>query len=422
LLLLSAALAQNPLQPSTKKQAETPPATRSAAATEFAYFFNLTGDFEKISLVTGEEVAHGQVPPAVGVVRPLQRSGFDGCVFCSARYDSHLGRLYAVMAKEARGSDDNTKNFKIFALDLPGMKTSASIEVGSDEPIELLTRDGHTLVTSYQSSSKDEKSNELSFGLSIYSAPSLKLLQTIRENIAISSYIGGAVIKTKLSEQAYFGEDGKTIYDQFSKSELEGNKITRGEINPSELLAKSGDKLLEPFRQVNPQTKTFFFDVDYCDSAAGKALVALNPGKNVAQGVMAVDLESKSLSPIIKLAQVTVSTAHLTPDGSQILIEDSELRHPAGAKPDEPQEAIFRTGKLSIFDTATGAKVREITASDLSGFDSRLICISPDGRLAFIAKGGHLFDVNLGGGTISQKRTSPGFFFDRWTQCLMADR
>jgi hypothetical protein len=426
--LLSVVRAQSPAKPTLPADQGRPDAKQSLAASgaasaiKFAYFFDLTGDFEKIALATGEEVAHGQIPPAVGIVDPFQQSGFDGCVFCGARYDGRLGRLYAVMAKEASTSEDDTKPFAIVALDLPQMKVAASVDIGMAQPVVLLTPDGQTLLASYQLSSKDAKSNELSFDLSVYSAPSLKLLQTIRESTTIAAYTGGAVIKAKLSEQAYFGADSKTIYDEFSKSELAGDKITREEINPSELLAKSQDKLLEPFRLVNPQTKASFFFVNYADSEAGKALVALNAGKNAPQAVLTIDLNTKSLSPAIGVAQVTVSTAHLTPDGKQILFENSELRHPTGAKPDEPQEAIFKTGTLLIFNTATGEKVREIKASDISGFDSHLVCISSDDRLAFFAHAGHLFGVDLVAGTVSRERTRPGFVFDQWTQCVLADR
>jgi hypothetical protein len=422
--LLSVALAQSSPAPSPaplpKVSVAAPAVSASASGAAFVYFFDLTGDYERIALATGEEVAHGQIPAAAGVVEPLQQSGFDGCIFCEARYDRNLGLLYAVIAKEARISDEGTKHFAIVALALPQMTTSASKSSGVAEPVVLLTPDGRRLLASYQLNSTDDKAKKMSFALSIYRAPTLKLLRTIHQTTTPAAYLAGAGVKAKLSEQAYFGPDGKTIYDQLSRSELVGYKITKGEIDPSELLAKSGDRLLEPFR--DPQTKAYSFAVSYADSAAGKALVAINAGKNAPQGVLTVDLDTRSLSPVIRVAQVTVSTAHLTPDGRQILIEEFELRHPAGAKPDEPQQAIFKTGKLLIFNAATGEKVREIVASDVSGFDSRLLCISPDGGLAFFAHTSHLFGVNLVAGTVSQVHTSPGFVFDRWTECVLADR
>jgi hypothetical protein len=140
------------------------------------------------------------------------------------------------------------------------------------------------------------------------------------------------------------------------------------------------------------------------------------------RGLIVINLDSQTLSPVVKVAQAVVPASHLTPDGTEIVIEDSELRHPPGAKPDEPQQALFKTGRLIVFNEATGEKVREVAASEIAGFDSRLVCFSPDGRVGFFARQGHLFDVNLVAGTVSQDSTNPAFVFDQWTQCVMADR
>jgi hypothetical protein len=397
--------------------------TSSASGAVFAYFFDLTGDFDKIALATGEEAAHGQIPPAVGIVEPFQPSGFDGCVFCGARYDRSLGRLYTVTARQARTSEDGTKHHQIAVLELPEMQAAGAIDMGKQAPSAILVRpDGKELLVSYQSELGNQKSNIMSFNLSFYSTPTLKLLRTIHETTTTDAYAAGAVVKAYFSEKAYFGPRGTTIYDQFDRTAFAGDKMSKDEVNPFELLAESGDKRLEPYRQTNLETKRSYFAVGYADSAAGKVLMALNAGKNAPQAVLTVDLDTHSLSPVIKVAQVTVDTAHLTPDGRQILFEESELRHPPGAKLDEPQQAIFRTGRLLIFNTATGEKVREIRSSEVKGFDSRLLCISPDDGLAFFAARGHLFGVNLVAGTVSQERTIPEFVFDRWTQCVLADR
>jgi hypothetical protein len=410
-------------QPARQEQpaAKPTPATAIALRDGFAYFFDLTGDYEKIAVATGKEEAHGQIPAAAKVVQPFQTSGFDGCVFCGARYDRRSGRLYAVMAKQASGSEDAANHFEVVAVGLPRMQTLARIDVSFADPVVLLAPLGNRLLASYQLNAGNS-GNQLSFGLSILDAPALKLLRTLRETTTIDAYTSGNGVKTNFSDQAYFGTDGKTIYDHFSRTTLDGDQLSKEIIDPVSVLVKSGDKSLEPFALVDLRTKAPTFDVTYIDSAAGKVLVALNAGRNSPQGLIVINLDSQTHSPVVKVAQTVVPASHLTPDGTQIVIEDSELRHPPGAKPDEPQQALFKTGRLIVFNGATGEKVREVAASEISGFDSRLVCFSPDGRAVFFAHQGHLFDVNLVAGTVSQESTNPAFVFNQWTQCVMADR
>ncbi len=420
-------LAQSSAGPGPSSATEQVAAERGAAASAsgagFAYFFDLAGDYEKIASATGEEAGQGTIPPGKAEeVASLRQSGFDGCILCGARYDRISGRLYAVMAPDPSHSQGVARNFKVIAIDLPQMKVSGSLPVSNAEPVVLVTPEGDRLLASYQADPAGANASSLRFALSIYSAPALKLVRTLRETSKISDFLAGGAEKGSFSDQAYFGPDGKTIYDRFSKIQLIGDKLGRATIDPSQTLAKSGDKRLEPFELVDARTKAISFAVGYADAAAGKTLVTLNAGRSGPEGMVVLNLDTLAVSAVVRAGLITVSTAHLTPDGGQILEEETELRHPPEAKPDEPQQALFKTGKLLLFNATTGEEIREIPASALSGFDSRLLCLTPGSGLAFFAQHGHLFGVNLVSGTVSQERTGSPLVFDRWTRCVAADR
>jgi len=412
-------------QATLKRQQATgknpPQAPAGAPALKYSYFFDLAGDYEKIG-IAGKEVAHGQLPSAATVVQPFPTSGFEGCVFCGARYDRTSGRLYVVMAKQASGSNDASDNFEVVAVRLPGMEASLRADVSFSEPIVLVSLDGSRLLASYELSSSDKKQDELGFGVSIFSASTLKLLGKIRETTTRDAYLAGYVVNATFSDQAYFSPDGKTIYDHFFQIKFDGQKLSREEVDPVALLVKSVDKSLGPYALVDTQTKAPTFDVTALDSAAGRILVALNVGRDSPQALMIINLENQTFSPPIKVGKAIVPATHLTPDGKQIVIEESEVRHRNGAKPDEPQEALFKTGRLTILDAATSAKPREIAAPEISGFDTHLLCISSNGGAAFFSHDGHLYRVDLPAGTESQVHTQPQFVFDQWTKCVMADR
>lgn len=387
----------------------------------YAYFFDLTGDFEKIDLGTRKEAAHGQIPAAAQLVKPFQTSGVDGCVLCGVRYDRSTGRFYVVMAKPSDSSDNRGDNFEIVAADPSNMHTVTRADVSFAVPVILVNPEAKRVLASYQLNPDAPAAGQLSYGMSIFRAPELKLVRTDKESTTADAVVAGYLFKIKFSEQAYVGTDG-SIYDQFSRSTFTHDQLKRVETDAVALFVKSGDKALAPFALVDLTTKGKTFEVTYIDSAAGKVLAGLNASGKGLQGLIVIDLKTKAVSTAIKVQQVTVPATHLTPDAKQIVVEESELRHREGAKPDETPEALYQTGKLTIFRTATAERIREIAAPQTAGFDSQLICMSADAKNAFFAHEHHLFVVDLIAGTSSEVRTQPEFVFDKWARCVMADR
>ena len=390
----------------------------------YAYFFDLTGDFEKIDLASRKEAAHRQIPAAAKIVDPFQTSGVDGCVFCGARYDRKFGRFYLVMAKQADDSDttaNSADNFEIVAVAPPGMQTITRSDVSFAVPTILVNPEGTRVLASYQLTPDASTAGQLSYGLSIFRAPELKLVRADKESTTTEAFTAGYVFKSRFSEHACFGPDG-SIYDQFSRSTFADDQLSKAEIDPVALLVKSGEKMLAPFALVDVTSKAKTFEVTYVDLAAGQVLAALNASGKGPQALIVIDLKTQSTSSPMKVSQVTVPATHLTPDGEQIVIEESELRHRERAKADEPQEALFKTGKVAIFNVATGAKIREISAPKISGFDSSLLCMSGDAKSAFFAHEHHLFVVDLMTETTLEVPAQPQFVFDKWTKCVMADR
>lgn len=416
------AFGQNAAKPiSAPRKQRTARKHSPSKKSSYAYFFNLTGDFEKIDLDTDKEALHGQVPVAAKLVRPFQTSGFNGCVFCSVSYDKRYGRFYVALAKHVDDSGNGGYNFEIVSFAPPRMYTAMRADVSFTAPIILVNPDGSRVLASYQANPSDTPGGQLAFGLSIFNAPALKLIRADKESTTTEAFANGYVFKLQLSEQAYFGEDG-TIYDQFSRNALVNDQLQKTTIDPSAVLVKSRGKALAPFALVDVSTKAQAFEVSYVDSAAGKTLIALNASGKAPQALLVMDLKSKELSAPIKVSNLVIPATHLTADGKQILIEESEIRHREDAKPDEPQDALFKTGKLSLLSVTASKKGREIAAPMISGFDSRLMCTSADGKNAFFAHDGHLFGIDLNKGATLEIATEPQFVFDQWTKCVMADR
>ena len=338
-----------------------PSRKHSATKSSYAYFFDLTGDFEKIDLGTGKEASHGQVPVAARVVHPFQTSGFNGCIFCSAQYDKKYGRFYVVMAKHVDEAGSGGDNFEIVSVAPPRMYTAVRADVSFAAPIILVSPDGSRVLASYQLNPNALSAGELGNGLSIFNAPALKLIRADKASTTTEAFAAGYVFKSQFSDQAYYGEDGG-IYDQFSRSTLTNDQLDKVTIDPVKVLVKSGRKTLAPFALVDVTTKASTFEVSYVDSAAGKTLGALNVSGKGPQALIRIDLKNQTFSAPIKVSKVVIPSIHLTPDGQQILIEESELRHREDAKPDEPQDALFKTGKLILYDVSDSRKVREVSA------------------------------------------------------------
>jgi hypothetical protein len=415
-------IAQSAKAPTSSKHRQKANSKRVAEGKAgYAYFFDLVGDFEKIDIASSKESGHGQIPVAAKLVHPFETSGFNGCVLCGVRYDKKFGRFYVVMAKHLDDAQGGGDNFEIVSVAPPRMYTAMRADVSFAAPIILVNPDGSRVLASYQLGPNTTQEGQLAYGLSIFNAPALKLIRADKESTATDAFANGYVFKSQFSDQAYFGKDG-SIYDQFSRSTLVANQLNKVTVDPVALLVKSGRKALTPFALVDVNTKASTFEASYVDSAAGKTLVALNASGKAAQALTVIDLKNQTFSAPMKVSEVVIPATHLTPDGTQILIEESELRHREGAKPDEPQEALFKTGKLILFDVTSLKTVREIAAPTISGFDSRLMCTSADGKAAFFADTGHLYAIDLIKGKTQEIAAQSQFVFDKWTRCEMADR
>lgn len=199
-----------------------------------------------------------------------------------------------------------------------------------------------------------------------------------------------------------------------------GDSISKSAVDPFRLLTDSANKQLEPYRQPGPRGGKPYFAVDYADAAAGKILVTLNAVKKARQAALTIDSGTHELSPPIEFPQLTVHTVHLMPDARQVLVEGFDWREVKRPEPAsgtaESQPSIFRTGYFFTFSTDSGKQIREFRAKGLSGSNSRLICMTADGKLAFYAVDGRLYALHLRAGAVAQVRTSPGFRFDQFTK------
>jgi len=325
------------------------------------------------------------------------------------------------MAKHVDDAESSSGNFEIVSVAPPRMYTAMRTDVSFAAPVILINPDGSRVLASYPLGSSAVSAGQPDYGLSIFNAPALKLIRADKESIAAEAFAKGYVFKSRFSDQADFGADG-SIYDQLSRSTLANDQLNKVTIDPVKVLVKSGRRELAPFALVDVNSRASAFEVSYVDSAAGKTLVALNASGKGPRALLVIDLKKQTVSAPVKVSGVVIPATHLTPDGKQILIEESELRHREGTKPDEPQDALFKTGKLILYDVSGLKKLREVSTQKISGFDSRLLCTSADAKTAFYVHDDHLLAIDLIKGNTSEVATQPQFVFDKWTRCVMADR
>ncbi|RMG46481.1 MAG: hypothetical protein D6723_16985 [Acidobacteria bacterium] len=301
---------------------------------KYAYFFDIFGKFIKVEISTSQVVAHGSLMEIKGV-REFLPNWRGKCETCRVRYDPKLHRLYVLTYLDFHPLSE-TMALRILALEFPSFRLIGKVDIGKVKIGDvgfLITPDGRHLLISYEIPSQGQS---WTFVKETYNTRNLERVELKQEVIPRIPYDPVALARARFSHKAYFAPDGTTIYD--GEYAIQGERVTR----------RSKPRLpaeVERFVKENPD-------------------FSRHPpvwlGEN---GHRMLLWETKSRQRTRKL-----------------------LDESMGKSKEEKYTIEYATGRLALYDTLVGKKVRLWRVEELEGDAPQLIAVTPNGQLVYFAK------------------------------------
>ena len=383
---------------------------RISGRARFVYFYNCAGQILKLNIRTRRAIYLREFSRMEGVPQNV----VDGCLCSSLRFDASRGLLYGVFPKEERLTEDGARHYRIIAVQLPNLKSAGVIEI--EPPLEsppalLVSNDGRKLFVSYLIPAGEDQPARSVGVITTYDTGSLKVIESFRQPATKDQGqdAGGPVY---FSEDAYLGEDGRTIYDRDRIITIADQTATVRSLDRDRILDDSQSSQLRSLEIRNPDTGKPYLAVKYADSAAGRALLFGGSAPEAGDVFFTVGLNDYRASAIIKGPLATSSTLHLTPDARRIVVEEIERQ--------SDNRRTSRTGRALVYDVASGKEIREFRNAQLSDPGSRLLSITPDGSTIFFAVADGLLVADLASGLAENPKAA--FQVDQWTRAVFADR
>lgn len=405
------------------------------ADSNFIYLFTLGGQYVKVQPKDGSVVSKAEPLPLSSISHlvppyPLKGSltAHNYWVPYGFRYDKSSGRLYGIFPKTIES--DKTTAYQIIVLQLPTMDVVGTIPFPKDLPDLpriLISSDGQKLVVRYRDPlvEKNASNKIIASIIDIYDTATLKKVETIRESTDKDAYsMARTLMHTYFSNDAYFSQDGKTIYDKefrFYRINLIDGKMVKEYIDPLQVLTEKQKEKLRSFEYMNPVTKKATMNIGISDSAAGWILVRISDQARTRKSMFTLDLETQEMSPVTDLPGDAIT--YLSPDGKRIIAEEIEMKKESISGKEETK--AYRTGKKRIYDAVNGKKIKDFSKKEhLAGYQSssdKNLCMTPDGKYMFVSKQNELYFVNLDADT-SPVKLNVGFDVRDGILCVVADR
>lgn len=385
-----------------------------------ALLFDCAGRYLRISADGREVHAQGTLWETALTVDYLSAiGGFDGCLVSAIQADPVRNILYAAIAKEPRLDADGRRHYRVVALRLPDLQRLGVHEI--DMAVEgdvrlLLSPQKDELLVSY---SRYETAGGQGLWRNVVehlSAPDLRDIR-LREDLRGEYGAGRLPSSTALSPAAAWAGSGR-ILDRNLVLDDEGRVLQR--LDPYELVRPKMRRELWSFEREVIRGKRYI-PMAVADSVGDRALFVVGHDTRQEAGAdrsafLVHDIGAGlTLHPIVTKERVAAydptrpetPTAHLTPDGDKVLVEHFKWQRLD--EPGAPVFARFKTGKLNLYELATGALVRSIVLEPAPGFSARLIGYSPDRTTAFIGAAGRLYAVPLEGERAPSSHWIEGF-------------
>jgi hypothetical protein len=386
-------------------------ASSSPKAPEFAYFFTVDGSFLKLQANDGRVAADwnlSQIDGSSAALPPCQKVkayADPGCDVLFDRMQAGEGKLYGVFPTKANPDEEGNRTYQVLVFQIPEMKIIGTIPIPQAQPqwpSFLLTPDGQRFFLNYRDRAAEKSATEPTVVsvVDVYSSSTLTKLSSMREEVAtkVRRVPGGTLVQgfnlnVALLYNSYFSSDGSTIFNGLRTAKISGSSMEAHNVNPLERLSAQQQEQLKPFQTIEAGSQKPYFNYGVADSAAGKTLIEVANASRTEAAYWTVDLPTSQLSPVF-LAPLGV--VRLTPDATQVLIQQSQVHNDGGGNVGE----TLLGAKFWLYDVASGNKIGEFSDADVAGpFSSnRLLCFSSDGKQFFYAVNNSIYVVSLPSG------------------------
>ena len=256
--------------------------------------------------------------------------------------------------------------FAVWAVDLETMKLLRKLDVPATPGSIILTSDGKQLLVSYDMSP---------FTVDTFDTATFAKISSVK-NAGVNQ------LDTYFMPGSYFLPDGKFIISGGVGADFR-IRVTAGRfrqeaVDPRAQLAAAEKQKLSEFAKTEPDGQKLLVCTPV-SSRNGKTLVFVLNDAMTKTGFWTVDMVTGSASS----ATITdhYAAAQLIGSGEEFAaFEGQASQAPGGAF------EFARSGRVVIYDSATGKRLREFNKPELAGAGA-VLCLSPDGWQAAYAQG-----------------------------------
>jgi hypothetical protein len=185
------------------------------------------------------------------------------------------------------------------------------------------------------------------------------------------------------------------IVDRYRRILLDGAKPTIEAFSLNTLLNDAQRRLLQPYEEQDPASKRVFLPYTFAASAGGHAVYRVAPSNTMRMAFIVVDAMS---SRVLSVFETPFGPFRLTTDGKVAIVEEGEVR-PEPPPAEATSKHVFKTGRITRFDVASGRQLEQVFDPALSGHTRHYatICVgTADDATVFAADGG-LFVIDWQG-------------------------
>lgn len=334
--------------------------------------------------------------PGARALREFDAHRMDG-VLIEAVYDSRHALLHIAVPRFPFFGPDGTRGYRVASLRVPELEVSSYVDLEKLGGASLLlSPDASRLLVSYPTTEGEDAEWP--------NAARLLTLPVTAAGVARAPQADAVATAEALGEEARWVA-GNRIVDQTTVFDAQGREIRH--VVPHDTLGAWAQAAFPDLVRTGANGRPYL-DFGYADSAAQRLLFVVNPESYRAApphgGLAVFDLVSDKAVAIRTPMRHTDrygasagnATAHLTPDGRRVVVEE----HVTTGDPD----AFVRrkTGTLRIHDAATGHLLATAYLADRPGFTGkeRVTGFAEREQLLFYGNRDRLFVIDLRTGAL----------------------
>lgn len=326
---------------------------------------------------------------------------FHGCLVPDAASIPDGKYLYVVVARGPFYDAADSRDYRVASLRVPSLDVVSYVDLPDvvDGQVSVLLSPDASQVQVWHTTTSGARALRLPISDGRFAGSSGKEPDVVEQAVSDTAYWSG---KDRII-------DGSVVLDE------RGRKVRR--VNP---YASFGSWAHTAFPDlVRKGTKGApFLQLSRADSAADRMLFVVNPDRRsgpgpLGGGLVVFDLQSGKTTAIrlpmrptaLDPFSTATPTARLTPDGTRVVLEETEYEHEEGFR--------RRTGTIRIYDADSGHLLSTVFLADQPGFsgNERIAGFAQREQLMFYGNGEKIFVIDLVHGVLRATLT-PEIEFD----------